>query len=253
MSDTTTDIIPASLVTTAMSVVNKAITRNADSPISVSKLGNVMLSLRNESQIKYVNCLNDKNTNVVIAVGPAGTGKTLFATHIGVQKLLQNKVSKIILTRPIVSVDEDIGFLPGGMHEKMMPWIRPIYDVLLKYFTENTLTKMFDKQKIEICPLALMRGRTFENTWVICDEAQNTTPSQMKMILTRIGKGSTVVITGDNEQHDRGFDNNGLIDIIRKVDSQGQSAINKGIHVVKFQHSNVERHPTIKFILDLYN
>ena len=115
-----------------------------------------------------------------------------------------------MITRPAVSVDEQHGFLPGTLEEKMDPWLRPIYDVFYKFITPAQVNNLINKQQIEICPLAYMRGRTFDNAWICADEMQNSTPQQMLMLLTRIGKNSKLVITGDPAQHDRGFEKNGL-------------------------------------------
>jgi phosphate starvation-inducible PhoH-like protein len=152
-----------------------------------------------------------------------------------------------------VSVDDEIGFLPGKIEDKMLPWLRPLFDVLLKYFSEDEIQKMVSKNVIEMCPLSLMRGRTFEDSWIICDEAQNTTPSQMKMILTRLGKNSKMIIIGDTEQHDRNFAHNGLIDITQRLENQCENATNKGIHIIKFSQSDVQRHIVVKYLLDLYD
>ena len=211
------------------------------------------ISIRNPTQQQYVNKMNNSSTNIVVAVGPSGTGKTLLAIQVGVKKLLQKQVSKLILTRPTVSVDEDIGFLPGKIEDKMLPWLRPIFDVLHKYFSKDEVQKMINDNTIEMCPLSLMRGRTFENSWIICDEAQNTTPSQMKMVLTRLGKNSKMVIIGDTEQHDRKFVKNGLLDITQRLEEQGEGAIKKGIHIIKFSQDDVQRHTVVKYLLDLYD
>jgi phosphate starvation-inducible PhoH-like protein len=210
------------------------------------------ISIRNPTQQQYVNKMNKSSTNIVVAVGPSGTGKTLLAIQIGVKKLLQRQVSKLILTRPTVSVEEDIGFLPGKIEDKMLPWLRPIFDVLHKYFSKDAVQRMINDNVIELCPLSLMRGRTFENSWIICDEAQNTTPSQMKMILTRLGKNSKLVIIGDTEQNDNNLARNGLIDITQRLENQGEGAINEGIHIIKFSQNDVQRHTVVKYVLDLY-
>jgi phosphate starvation-inducible PhoH-like protein len=163
--------------------------------------------------------------------------------------MLQNKsISKLVLTRPAVSVDEEHGFLPGTLEDKMDPWIRPLYDVLYKYYTRKQISEMMNKQIIEICPLAYMRGRTFENAWIILDEAQNTLQSQMVMALTRIGKGSKLIVTGDPLQHDRGFESNGLSDLIRRMERRPQ----EDIALVKFTNADIERHPIIQKVLKMY-
>jgi phosphate starvation-inducible PhoH-like protein len=211
-----------------------------------------MLKIRNPSQHQFVNKMSNGNSNIVIAIGPSGTGKTLLAIHLGVQKLLQNRISKIVLTRPTVSVDEDIGFLPGKIEDKMLPWLRPIFDILQRYFSKDVIQQMLNANVIEMCPLSLMRGRTFEDSWIICDEAQNTTPNQMKMVITRLGKNSKMIIIGDTEQQDGRFSHNGLIDITQRIENQGDAAKNKGIHIIRFSQNDVQRHAVVKYLLDVY-
>jgi phosphate starvation-inducible PhoH-like protein len=174
----------------------------------------------------------------------------MLSTCVGVQKLQNNEVRKLILTRPMVSVDEELGIMPGGLLEKVAPWMMPFQDVLLSHYPKPILEKMIRDNIIEICPLAIMRGRSFENAWIICDEAQNTTPSQMLMLLTRLGRDSKVVVTGDPEQYDRGFENNGLIDLLRRCD--GQMTDQSWLNVVQFDDGDVERNPVIKKILKMY-
>lgn len=195
--------------------------------------------------------LTTNKPHVVIATGSAGTGKTMLATHVGVKKLLSEEIRKIVITRPAVSVDEQHGFLPGSLEKKMEPWIRPVWDVLLQYYPRSKLDLLIRDQVIEICPLAYMRGRTFEDSWIICDEAQNTTPNQMLMVLTRIGKNSKIVITGDPQQYDRGFNNNGLSDLIERLNVD-ECIVEDGINMIQFDENDVERHPIIKDILRIY-
>lgn len=190
--------------------------------------------------------------NVVVATGSAGTGKTFLATYVGVQKLMDDEVKKLVITRPAVSVDEQHGFLPGTLEKKMEPWIRPILDILMLYYPRSKIDTMFKEQLIEICPLAFMRGRTFDNSYIICDEAQNTTVNQMLMVLTRIGKNSKLVITGDPDQYDRGFADNGLNDLLSRLDYHTMHDAHEYINYVQFQEEDVERHPVIPLVLDLY-
>ena len=175
---------------------------------------------RNGNQKKYMDALDDEAHHVIFATGPAGTGKTILACHLGLRKLQSGDVQKLILTRPAVSVEEQHGFLPGTLEEKMEPWLRPVYDVFYQYFSPQKLQSLIQKQVIEICPLAYMRGRTFENAWIIADEAQNMTPNQMLMLLTRIGNNSKMIITGDPKQHDRGFEQNGLTDFLQRYEEE---------------------------------
>ena len=149
-----------------------------------------------------------------MATGPAGTGKTLFATEMGVKHFLLGTYEKLIFTRPSVAVDEDLGYLPGTLEEKMAPWVRPIYDILYNFMTPKEVTAMLEEKIIEISPLGYMRGRTFKNCWIVADEMQNSTISQMKMLMTRLGENSRLAITGDLDQHDRRYEQNGLEDFL---------------------------------------
>lgn len=205
----------------------------------------VELVPRNTAQEYYVDCL--VNRRVVFAVGPAGTGKTLLAVLRAIQALREGEINKVILTRPAVSVDEKHGFLPGDLNAKMEPWTRPIFDVFEEYYGLPETKRMLDAGIIEIAPLGFMRGRTFKRAYVIVDEAQNTTVDQMKMVLTRIGEGSSMIITGDLRQHDRGFDKNGLEDFLKKLPSTDDT-----IAICKFTRDHVERDPIVSKILNLY-
>lgn len=206
---------------------------------------------RNAAQEKYMKLLETPSPPIVVAVGPAGVAKTYLCNAIGIQKLLNGQVDKLIITRPAVSVAEQLGHLPGTLEEKMDPWMRPIYDVFYKFVSPQKVQAMIQKQQIEICPLGFMRGRTFDNAWICADEMQNSTPEQMLMMLTRIGKNSKLVITGDPAQHDRGFERNGLVDLLRRLDTTSEEAYHD-IHVCQFTHEHVERHPVIKKVLKLY-
>lgn len=203
---------------------------------------------RNKKQEEYIQLLEQLNPAIVLSVGPAGTGKTMIACHIGLRKLVDGEITKLILTRPAVSVEEQHGFLPGTLEEKMEPWLKPIYDIMYQYFSVPKVQQLIKNQVIEICPLAYMRGRTFENAWIIADEAQNMTPNQMLMLLTRIGHKSKMIITGDPNQHDRGFEINGLGDLIRRMKYYRETKIG----MIEFADADVERHPIIRSILRLY-
>jgi phosphate starvation-inducible PhoH-like protein len=207
---------------------------------------------RNEKQAAYLRMLETPNPPVVFAIGPAGVAKTYMCNAVGIQKLLNGSVERLVITRPAVSVDEQHGFLPGTLEDKMDPWLRPIYDVFYKFITPAQCQDLIRKQKIEICPLAYMRGRTFDNAWICADEMQNSTVSQMMMLLTRIGIGSKLVVTGDLHQHDRGFATNGLKDFIHRLDVDIDEQTSSDIQTVRFGHEDVERHPVIKRILNLY-
>jgi phosphate starvation-inducible protein PhoH and related proteins len=206
-----------------------------------------MLSPRTATQRKYLDFLYS-SIPVVVGTGPAGTGKTLLACHAGSKALLAGQVQRIVLTRPAVSVDEQHGFLPGNLNKKMEPWTRPMFDALYRHFSVKKVQDMVYDQQIEICPLAYMRGRTFDNSWVVADEMQNSTPSQMKMLLTRIGEGTKMVVAGDLQQHERGFEDNGLADLLTRVFS-----LSTNIHHIEFTDEDVIRSEVVKEILSMYS
>lgn len=203
---------------------------------------------RNLAQEDYIDALNDDQNAIVFAMGPAGCGKTLLATLYAIQQLQTGAINKIVLTRPAVSVDEQHGFLPGTLIEKMAPWVIPIMDVFKEYYSPSQIEKMLQDEIIEIAPLAYMRGRTMKNCIVLADEMQNTKVSQMKMVLTRIGDNCRMFVTGDLNQHDGGFETNGLGDFTTRLAARGSSKM----AVVSFDACDVERHPVIEEILDLY-
>lgn len=206
----------------------------------------VVLLPKNLAQENYIDALEDYETDIVFAIGPAGTGKTMIATSIAIQMLNDGDIDKIVITRPAVSVDEQHGFLPGTLIEKMQPWVLPILDYFYDYFNKQDVLKMMENDIISITPLAYMRGRTFKNSFIIADEFQNSTPNQMKMLLTRIGENSKIVVTGDIAQHDRGFEQNGLRDFVNRFKSHNR------IEICQFGSKDVERHPIIGDILKLY-
>ncbi len=218
---------------------------------NVVKLGNrnykrVEMLPRNTAQEYYVDALLEKR--MVFAVGPAGTGKTLLAVLRAIKALREQEITKIILTRPAVSVDEKHGFLPGDLNAKMEPWTRPIFDVFEEYYGVPETKRMLDEGIIEIAPLGFMRGRTFKNAYIIADEMQNATPDQTKMLLTRIGENSSMVITGDLKQHDRGFDKNGLKDFLERLAGRNQ----RSMAVCTFKREHVERDPLVAEVLEIY-
>jgi phosphate starvation-inducible PhoH-like protein len=203
---------------------------------------------KNESQETYVNILKNKHKKIVVANGPAGTGKTLFATEYGVKYFLTNVVEKLIFTRPSVAVDEDLGYLPGTLEEKMAPWIRPIYDILYKFMSPKEVTQLIEDKVIEIAPLGYMRGRTFQNSWIVADEMQNSTVSQMKMLLTRLGNNSRIIITGDLEQHDKKDELNGLEDFLRRFHGKRSDSISS----FEFERKDILREEVVKEVLEIY-
>jgi phosphate starvation-inducible PhoH-like protein len=216
-------------------------------PYLPQKKQRVSLHARGPNQKQYLEMLQDEAISIVLAIGPAGTGKTMLAVQNGIKMYQEGLVDKIIVTRPAVSVDEDLGFLPGTLNEKMAPWTRPIFDVLGEYYQTKDIAKMLDEGVIEISPLAYMRGRTFKNAYIIADECQNTTVNQMKMLLTRLGEGSKMVVTGDLAQADR-MNDNGLINFCNLLGSKQL----KHIDIIQFDHKDIERHHAVKEVLALY-
>ncbi len=186
--------------------------------------------------------------DVTFGIGPAGTGKTYLAVACAVDALERDAVRRIVLTRPAVEAGERLGFLPGDLAQKVDPYLRPLYDALYDLLGFDRTQKMFEKQAIEIAPLAYMRGRTLNHAFIILDEAQNTTPEQMKMFLTRIGFGSKAVVTGDVTQIDlqRG-QKSGLVDAMKVLDSV------RGIAFTRFTSADVVRHPLVARIVDAYD
>ena len=194
-------------------------------------------------QCKYMLALRSPKP-IIVGTGPAGTGKTMLACQIGIEHI-QNSFSRgrVILTRPIVAADEDMGDLPGDMDKKMEPWTKPMFDIFEKYLSINQMDRC-----ITIEPLGYMRGRTFDNTVIIADEMQNSTPNQMKMLLTRIGYNTKLIITGDLEQSDLG-EENGLAYLTYKLHGMNYEYVKH----VEMDESDVVRHPAVNEILKVLN
>ncbi len=205
-----------------------------------------LIKSRNKNQQKIVDYI--KSNDLIFAIGPAGTGKTYIAIALAVQSLKNKEVKRIILSRPAVEAGEQLGFLPGDFKEKLDPYLQPLYDALFDMIPAKKLTELFNDGVIEIAPLAYMRGRTLENSFVILDEAQNTSVNQIKMFLTRMGNGSKFIVTGDISQIDLPKNKkSGLlnaIDVLKKVDD---------IKFVFFDKNDVVRHKIVKKIIDAYN
>ena len=200
---------------------------------------------RGGNQLKYCNAVRRHDIN--FGIGPAGTGKTYLAVALAVEALESQQVSRILLVRPAVEAGEKLGFLPGDLAQKIDPYLRPLYDALYEMLGVERVNKYIERNVIEVAPLAYMRGRTLNNAFIILDESQNTTVAQMKMFLTRIGFGSTAVVTGDITQIDlpRG-ENSGLIhvrDVLRNIE---------GIKFTQFVSKDVVRHPLVQKIVDAY-
>ena len=202
------------------------------------------------NQEKYILALLDETTDIVVVGGPAGTGKTYLAMLAAIKALKAGETNRIILSRPAIGVeDEQHGFLPGDINQKMEPWTRPLLDVLREYYTASEIAHMLEEQIVEIAPLAFCRGRNFKDSWIILDEAQNATPGQIKMIMTRIGVNSKIVITGDIEQADRKTADNGLLDLQNRLGK----GVNPGIQLCTFGPKDVQRHHIIEQVLNLYS
>ena len=201
------------------------------------------------NQQTYYDNLNNKNISIVISVGPAGTGKTLLACTTAIHMLQKKQIDKIIITRPVVPVEEEIGFLPGSLVKKMDPWTRPIFDIFCEYYSNSEIAQMINNNIIEISPLGFMRGRTFKNAFIIADEMQNTSPNQMFMLLTRIGENSRMVLTGDLVQSDR-LVNNGLKDFIEKY--KRNTNYTSSIKLVELNNTDVERSKIVENIIKIY-
>jgi len=217
-------------------------------PYLPAKKQRVTIQARNANQKLYLSKLYAEQTSIVLAIGPAGTGKTMLAVQHGIKMFQEGKVDRIVVTRPAVSVDEDLGFLPGTLNEKMAPWTRPIFDVLGEYYQQKEIAHMLEEGTIEISPLAYMRGRTFKNAYIVADEMQNATVNQMKMLLTRLGEGSKMVVTGDLAQADRVSDN-GLINFCNLLSGK------QGLHhidIVRFDAKDIKRHNAVKEVLAVY-
>lgn len=215
-----------------------------------TKPRHIHLIPRSRTQEAYIDALINDSKLIVFASGPAGTGKTMLGLLAGIKAYKNGQCDKIVLTRPAVGVDDEKhGFLPGDLNQKMEPWTRPLFDVFHEHYTPNETAKMLEEQIIEISPLAFMRGRTFKNAWIVADEMQNATPNQMKMLLTRLGEGSKIVVTGDVKQTDRREADNGLLDFMHLVNQFGSS---KFVEAVQFSHKDIERHPAVSEVLEIY-
>jgi len=208
---------------------------------------------KTENQQLYVNYLNDEMNDIIIVNGPAGSGKTMFACLKAIHLLKNDMIDKLVITRPVVTVEEDIGFLPGDIAEKMDPWTKPIFDLFLEYYSKKELDVMIENEIIEIAPLAFMRGRTFKNSFIIADEMQNSSPNQMKMLATRIGVNTKMVITGDLKQSDI-HTQNGLCDFINKINYYENKKNNSDfIKIIELDIDDIERSRIVKKVIQIYD
>ena len=215
-------------------------------PMKLPQLGG--LTLRTPRQVHYVEALRDENIDLIFGVGPAGTGKTFLAVAAAVEALKQERVDRIIVTRPAVEAGEKLGYLPGDLSEKVDPYLQPIWDAFRSQMSEVDLKARRERKQIEVAPLAFMRGRTLTNAFVIVDESQNATILQMKMVLTRLGEGSRMVVTGDPSQ----------IDLVRPDQSGLAHAIAllqhlSAVDVIRFAAQDVVRHRLVAQIVEAYD
>lgn len=237
-------IIPAAKKLAGKTIANKPVVSVTDAPVLKTRRHD--LRGRTPHQLQYLKAIMDHD--ITFGVGPAGTGKTYLAVACAVDALERDAVKRIILTRPAVEAGERLGFLPGDLSQKIDPYLRPLYDALYDLLGYDRTQKMFEKQAIEIAPLAYMRGRTLNHAFVILDEAQNTTPEQMKMFLTRIGFGSKAVITGDITQID--LQQNQKSGLVEAIDVLGEV---RGLAFTRFSSADVVRHPLVARIVDAYD
>lgn len=203
---------------------------------------------RNSNQSLLLSKLRDPDLPIVVACGPAGSAKTYLSAIVGLRTLLDGKVKKLVITRPAACIGgEDIGFLPGGLNDKLTPLLMPVLESFYQFLSPSQVQTMIDDKLIELCPISMIRGRTFSDSWIVLDEASCASVAAFKCIVTRIGPGSKLVITGDEDQSDLKGEN-GLSDFMRRL---GQG-IPGQIELVKFTIDDVVRHPIIKTVLSLY-
>ena len=229
--------------------VNKTLSSNKNTNVQsfaqLIKTPRKSVIARSQRQSDYIKALREND--IVVALGPAGTGKSFLAVSVAITMLMEKKVERVILSRPAVEAGEKLGFLPGDMKEKVDPYLRPLYDALYELFGFEKIDKKIETGEIEIAPLAFMRGRTLKNCFAILDEAQNATETQIKMFLTRIGENSKLVVNGDPSQ----------VDLINKshsglIKSKKVLSDIKEIKIVEFDHTDVVRHPLVSKIIKAY-
>ena len=228
-----------------LSKINTETKRNGKKISSVEIIDNKSIKVKNINQFKYMEIIS--NSTVTFGIGPAGTGKTFLAVASAVKLYAENKIRKIVLTRPAVEAGERLGYLPGDLSQKIDPYLVPLFDALELFFGNEILGYLIEKRNIEIVPLAFMRGRTLDNACIILDEAQNATSNQIKMFLTRLGENSKIIITGDETQIDLyKKDYSGLRKTRKKLSNIDE------ISVMEFQNSDIVRNPIVSKILEVF-
>ena len=228
-----------------LSKINTETKRNGNKISSVEIIDNKSIKVKNINQFKYMEIIS--NSTVTFGIGPAGTGKTFLAVASAVKLYAENKIRKIVLTRPAVEAGERLGYLPGDLSQKIDPYLVPLFDALEHFFGNEKLGYLIEKRNIEIVPLAYMRGRTLDNACIILDEAQNATSNQIKMFLTRLGENSKIIITGDETQIDLyKKDYSGLRKTRKKLSNIDE------ISVMEFQNSDIVRNPIVSKILEVF-
>jgi len=228
-----------------LSKINTGIKRNGNKISSVNIIENKAIKVKNINQFKYMETIS--NSTVTFGIGPAGTGKTFLAVASAVKLYAENKIRKIVLTRPAVEAGERLGYLPGDLSQKIDPYLVPLFDALEHFFGNEKLGYLIEKRNIEIVPLAYMRGRTLNDACIILDEAQNATSNQIKMFLTRLGENSKIIITGDETQIDLyKKDYSGLKKTRKKLANIDE------ISVMEFENSDIVRNPIVSKILEVF-
>ena len=228
-----------------LSKINSGIKRNGNKISSVEIIENKSIKVKNINQFKYMETIS--NSTITFGIGPAGTGKTFLAVASAVKLYAENKIRKIVLTRPAVEAGERLGYLPGDLSQKIDPYLVHLFDALEHFFGNEKLGYLIEKRNIEIVPLAYMRGRTLNDACIILDEAQNATTNQIKMFLTRLGENSKVIITGDETQIDLyKKDYSGLRKTRKKLANIDE------ISVMEFENSDIVRNPIVSKILDVF-
>lgn len=202
------------------------------------------------NQLQYMKRLQDPRKAVFLVTGPAGSGKTALACRHAAKLLSKKKIDKLIITKPAVSVDEEHGFLPGDIRKKMTPWLLPMIDALNENMEKTKVESLLRNDVIEIAPMAYMRGRTFKRSFILADEMQNSTPNQMKMVMTRLGEDSKMVLTGDIKQHDRLNEESGMIDFIKRLKDEEDYEY---LDHISLTEVDIKRHEAVKEILNIYD